>query len=163
MIPSINGCGSFRHNHRRVAHPNHAPILANHAVFRLESLSSLAGFLRRRHDRMIFRVNVAYPFPGICQPLVRLESQHRFHLRAHVQPLALHAKFRNVTDCRYLFDQGSIFRLGLFGDCFARCRSEMSRPMVTTPLSGNIVTLTSWAKARRSGVGYRTEPLAVAH
>jgi len=73
-----------RHHHRGVAHPNHPPIFADHAIFRLKTLAAFARFLRRLHHLVVSRMHVLRPRPRIHQPVFRRESEHRLYLRTDV-------------------------------------------------------------------------------
>src|SRR5882724_11163719 len=97
---------------RRVADPHGLAVLARNAIFSLEGFSARAGFLRGMYDGVIFRRDVANPLFRSRQPFVLGVAKHRFDLRADVEPLALHAEFRDVTYGRDLLDKHAVFDFG---------------------------------------------------
>src|SRR2546429_7690131 len=64
------------------------------------------------HDGMIFGRNVANPILGSREPFVHGVAEHRFDLRADVQPLALNTKLRDIADGRDLLDEHAVFDFG---------------------------------------------------
>src|SRR5438477_12363828 len=64
------------------------------------------------HDGMIFGRNVANPILGSREPCVHGVAEHRFDLRADVEPLAMDAEFRDVADGRDLLDKHAVFDFG---------------------------------------------------
>src|SRR6266446_3510088 len=58
---------------------------------------------------MIFDRNVANPILGSREPFVDGVAEHRFDLRADVEPLAMEAEFRDVADGRDLLDKHAVF------------------------------------------------------
>src|SRR5256886_1435183 len=95
-----------------IAEPNRHPVLASNAILSLERSAARTGFLRGLHDGMIFDRNVANPVFGCREPFVRRVAEHRFDLRADVEPLALSAEFRDIADGRDLFDEHAVLDFG---------------------------------------------------
>src|SRR5216683_5618809 len=101
-----------RHHDRGVADPYSLPILACNAVFGLEGFAARGGFLRGMNDGVILERDVTYPIGGSRKPFLRGVAEHRFDLRADVEPLALDSEFRDVTYGRHLLDEHAVFRFG---------------------------------------------------
>src|SRR6266481_5494050 len=100
-------------HHCRVADPYVLAVLARNAIFSLKGFTARAGLLGGIHDRMIFGRDVSNPFFRSRQPFVHGVAEHRFDLRADVEPLASHAEFGDVTYGRDLLDEHAVLDLGL--------------------------------------------------
>jgi hypothetical protein len=99
---------------RLVAHPHHASVATEEAVFGREGLAGLVRPLRELEDSVaVVRVKMVDPELRVPQPGARREAEQPLVLRADVERGA-HLVDRVLVDHdRELFDQGPVVGLGL--------------------------------------------------
>jgi hypothetical protein len=99
---------------RLIAHPHHASVATEEAVFGREGLAGLVRPLRELEDSVaVVRVQMVDPELRVPQPGARREAEQPLVLRADVERGA-HLVDRVLVDHdRELFDQGPVVGLGL--------------------------------------------------